>query len=248
MEDELKEKIYSEAQALEGALSASEKQIETHGEKGKIDPFSVFGKVAAVVVIIALLLGGGIYLGKNLNKNSNTQTPTPTVNPSVTQTEKVGPSAAPTAGSAATLDKSTTAGPANGTSFKVYQVDYPSSWTLAKEKTDVTDKLTLTKGAYSISIYQAPSEGGQCVYPGESGGAFSTDYKHFTDIQGAQTKLRLSWNDEGPTISYTVCSSSDGKTYGYPTPFGYTTVKATNPADPATMSEIEAILASLTTK
>ena len=147
MEEELEEKIHKEVVALEDSLSDSEKQIEKAGEAGKVDPFSLFGKIAAIVIIVALLIGGGMYFGQNINKSSNTSvSPTPAVQADTSPSAAPQTQTMPTSAKAAPLDKSTTAGGAKGTSYGVYQVDYPSSWTISEEKTDITDKLTLSKG------------------------------------------------------------------------------------------------------
>lgn len=222
---------------------------EEHKSEVKKDPFSTFGKIVAAVIVIALLIGGGIFLGQTFKQSSNPEpTPTSQTNPtSPTQSAALSPTTTSPTQSAAALDKSTTAGGASGTSYKVYQVDYPSSWSVAKEKTDLTDKLTLTKGAYSISIYQAPMGGGGCTYAGDPEQEMSQSYKNYAEIQGSTYKLRRSWNEAVPT-TFAVCASSDGKTWGSPTSYGAISVKVPNPTDPATMKEVDAILASLTSK
>jgi hypothetical protein len=40
----------------------------------KKDPFSLFGKIAAILIVVLILVGGGVYLGSNLNKNPDKET------------------------------------------------------------------------------------------------------------------------------------------------------------------------------
>lgn len=248
MEDELKEKLHREIDDLEDSLLASERQIETAGEAGKIDPFSMFGKIAAVVIVIVLLVGGGIYIGRMTTGGQTmeiTKKAHPSLFPSVEPTSSILPSGTSITTSA--LNKSTIAGGPKGTAFKAYQVDYPSSWTASNQKDEAMDTLTLTKGPYSISIYQASFGPGGCSYEGDPEKMMFHKFKNYSELQGSTYKLRMSWDDPTPT-TYSVCSLSDENNWVQPTPYGGITVKAPNPSDPNTMADIEAILASITSK
>ena len=228
---------------------------KTEPQMSKKDPFSLIGKIVAAVVVIALLVGGGLYLGQSMNKNSQNQTqtsPTPSqagANTTPTLSGQASPSAAPTTNYQVGM-KTITAGPAGGTSFGVYAVDIPAGWTNVHEKTDITDKLTITKGAYSLSIYQAPMGGGGCLYPGDAAQEMAQNFTDFVQIQGSSSLLRRSWNKAGNpagTISYTVCQKGTDS-FGSPTAYGAISVKAPEPADPAFMKDIDFMLSSLVQK
>jgi hypothetical protein len=250
MEDELKEKLHREIDELEDSLLASERQIKTHSEVGKLDPFSFIGKIAVVALVVALLVGGGIYVGTMMTDKGQTMEITKKAHPSLFPSEEPTSSLLPTDTSITTsaLDKSIVVAGLKDSAFKTYQIDYPSSWTASEEKSEATKTLTLTNGVYLISIYQAPMGGGGCTYEGDPEKMMFKKFKNYSELQGSTYKLRMSWDDPTPTTTYSVCSLSDDNNWVQPTPYGGITVKAPNPSDPNTMADIQAILASLTSK
>ena len=224
---------------------------KTEPQMSKKDPFSLIGKIVAAVVVIALLVGGGLYLGQSMNKNSQNQTqtsPTPSqagANTTPILSGQASPSAAPTTNYQVGM-KTITAGPAGGTSFGVYAVDIPAGWTNVHEKTDITDKLTITKGAYSLSIYQAPMGGGGCLYPGDAPAEMSQTFTDFINVKGKVDELRRSWNQTAAkTITYTICKKGTDGSYGTFSSFGSISAASPNPADKAILAEIDSMLASI---
>ncbi|HVZ66941.1 MAG TPA: hypothetical protein VG917_01645 [Patescibacteria group bacterium] len=220
---------------------------DDHSSSGeKRDFFSLFGKLMAIIIATAVLIGGGYYIG-DIAKKQNSPVPTPTAMP----TKEVMVTSTPSASTSPTLttlpSKTINLPNATGSSFKAYSVKIPGGWTDTQEKTDITDKLTITKGAYSLSIYRAPIGGGGCLYPGDADQPMAQKFTDFTQVDGT-TKFRISWNKTGNQpgkINYTVCSSTDGKTYGAPTSFGAITITTPDPADKDIMDEIKGILVSL---
>jgi hypothetical protein len=219
----------------------------------KKDFFSTFGKLAAIVIVAALLVGGGVYLGQNMNKSS--------VPPSASPVPEISSVPSPTTGQVTTaptasqesgkLTKTVTAGGAKGTAFGVYAIDFPQDWTETKEKNELTDKLTLSKGLYSLTIYQAPMGGGGCLYPGDADSPMAQKFTDFVNITGAEFSLRRSWNKTGNpagTIGYTVCQKGQDNSYGSITSYGAISVKSPDPSDPKIMAEIDSILTSVVKK
>lgn len=212
-------------------------------EVKKSDPFALFGKIAAIVLVLAILVGGGIYLGMNMT-NGTSQTQDKMV-PPTEPTAAISNDESPTP-SATDAVKKVTGGMTNdSTVFKQYTVEIPTGWTEKSEKTDITDTLTLTKNDISIKIYQAPMGGGGCSYPGDPEQMMSQKYTDYITVNGPSGNFRLSYNKAGNPVTYTVCESTNGTTYGNPTSYGAITVKGPDPIDAATMTEIKGILSSL---
>lgn len=214
----------------------------------KKDPFSMIGKIAITLIAIVLLVGGGIILGKNLNKSSESQpqtteekevTPTEesTNNETMTPTEIPGPNTTQVTGGLGT----------DATVFKKYTLSIPQGWTSTPERSEITDKLTLTKGEYSIAIYQAPMGGSACVYPPKEPGAFEELYEEFKELTGKNGEIfRRSWDDQqGTTTTYTICQKGPEDTFQIHTIYGNMTVTAPKPADEAILTEIDSIITSI---
>ncbi len=225
---------------------------KTEPPMNKKDPFSIVGKVAVLLIVAALLVGGGLYLGKSMNKNSNSNNsvmPSPTVEQAMEESPTASPTPSTSSGQAQM--KTVVAGPAKGTSFGAYSIDIPSGWTDKHEVTDITDKLTITKGAYELSIYQAPIGGGGCRYPGQSDAPMSQRFTEFKEIDGTTGNMIRSWNKTGNPagqIVYTICQGGIGDISSSPTSFGAISAKSPDPADAATMKDIDSMISSITTK
>lgn len=213
----------------------------------KKDPFSMIGKIVVVLLIAALLVGGGYVLATKLNTKKTDTTVQKMLPPTeATATPASTDSATPSPTKVATTKTSGGLG-GNATSFKQYSVDVPTGWTSSKDKTEITDKLTLAKGAYSISIYQAPMGGSMCSYKGDPPQEMSQSFSNFVSIAGTSPEFRRSWNTTGNpagTISYTVCQKGTDS-YGSFTSFGAISIKSPENPDEATMKEIDAMLVSL---
>lgn len=219
----------------------------TESPKPKKDPFSIIGKIAIAIIIIVVLVGGGMLLGKSMNKPAQTnEEPVEeevgqTTDTNETQT-KLPVNPEPTNQEFITF-KGGLGGDA--TSFKQYSFQASKDWTQNIETTEVTDKLTLTNGEYSISIYQAPMGGSMCIYPGEEEGNFKQMYEKYKEITGKNGEVyRRSWDENADNVTYTFCQKSDG-TFGTFTTFGGVTATSPNPADEKMLTEIDAIISSL---
>lgn len=239
---------------MEEKVKIEEENKEKVVPVAKKDPFSLIGKVAVVAIILAILIGGGIFLGMNLSKNkaqtNNLPIPTTSMQVSPTISSNSGQVASPTLPPGYQGTRTITAGGGTGSSFGVYAIDIPAGWTDVTTKTDITNKLTVSRGGYSLSVYQAPIGGGGCVYPGDPPSAMAQSFTDFVQITGAQKMLRRSWNKTGNpanTISYTVCEENESS-FGSPTSFGAVSVKSPDAVDSAVMKDIDFMLSSLAEK
>jgi hypothetical protein len=218
--------------------------------------FSVFGKVVLVLAVVAILGGGGYYLGKSgtLNLGSSQQpaavtTTNPNPEPTNTIESTVTPTSTP---SSAVKTKTTTAGVAEGSglSFSHYTVVTPEGWNINHEfdASVPMDSLTLTRGEYQIKIHQAASGGGQCLYPGDPtpDHPFVSSYTAYEEIVGSDGKLyrRSSSGVSDGKMPYTVCQKSTD-TYGAPTSFGHISITAPATPNASILKEIDGIIASL---
>ena len=215
----------------------------------KKDPFALIGKIAVILLIAAILVVGGYLLAIKFGKKDSSmqkETSEKSVNiPTVSATPEA--TATPTIISKKTVKAGLSD---NSTSFKPYSISVPVGWTDSRDKTDITDKLTITKGAYSVSIYQAPMGGGACLYPGDAPSEMAQSFTDFIGITGLTAQYRRSWNKVGNpagTIGYTVCQKSTTEnSFGSPTSFGAISIKTPDPADAAILSEIDGMISSLT--
>lgn len=132
--------------------------------------------------------------------------------------------------------------------FNKYSLELPQGWTHTKEGApsgDIElDKLTLSSGAYTITIYQAATGGALCLYPGDpdSEGP-SSRFTSFTEIT-TSTGEKLRRGTSQGAAGFTVCEEQAGN-WGQPTSFGH--ISITTPSSPAVskMLEIDSILTSL---
>lgn len=207
--------------------------------------FALFGKIVLIVIVLGGLIFGGYYLGtksaktpeKSESTNSAMKASDSTPTQAVTPTEAV-------------VMKTIKGGGVKDVSFKSYTIETPPGWTDAHQTTDVSDKLTLTKNGYTLSIYQAAVGGGGCLYKGDAPHEMAQTFTDFADIMGKSAQFRRSWNqdaDPNKPITYSVCqkNTTDGS-YGSPTEFGAISATAANPSDAAILAEIDSIIASIT--
>lgn len=219
----------------------------THEAVVKKDPFSLIGKITVIVVLLAILIGGGVYLGMTLTKKDDKMVPPAyTTNaPSTSPAANTNAQVTPTATAAQT--KTVTAGGGTGSSFTAYSIKVPEGWTDSLEKTDITNKLILSKGAYSLSIYQAPIGGGGCLYTGDADAMMAQRFTQYVQVPAGANTFRRSWNTVGNQpgkISYTYCQYGTDS-YGSPTSFGAVSATSPDPSDKDTMAEIDSMVASL---
>lgn len=242
-----------EEQIAQTVQAQTPNAIPVQNNPKKKDPFSLFGKITAVVIIGALLIGGGIFLGLKMTKkspepgNAKTSANLTTETGSV-QLQDLGPvDTTPSTATPAPTLKTITGGITDGsTAFKPYLIQIPDGWTESTEKTELTNKLTLVKNNYELSIYQAPMGGSMCIYPGDADGDFKQKYTKYKEIKGSGGQTyRRSWDDKAGSITFTVCQKGADGTFGTFTTFGGVTIKTPNPSDESMMQEIDDMIASL---
>lgn len=199
--------------------------------------FSVFGKIILVVIVVGGIGIGAYYLGTK-NKTANVL-PTPTV-------QVTSPTNIPTNMPTVTPKHSRTAVSAGlGTlpAFSLYVLSYPSGWTSKEEKDEKanTDKLTLTKENYTLTILQGPAGAGPCTFGNEPAQEMAQHFATFVGIVGFDRQFRRGTND---SKTYTVCEQKV-QGYAFPTAFGYITYTVPNPSDKGIMAEADSIIASI---
>ncbi len=207
--------------------------------------FSTFGKIVLALLIVGCIGYAGYYIGThNLLKKVTPQTvqvsPTRDVNqlsPTQSQLPTVSPTTPPTG-------KKVTAG-MQTTFFKQYAVIVPPGWVDKHESDSAakTDKLTITKNGYILTISQAAGGGGSCIFPGGSPQPMSQAFTSFIEISGASAQYRRGTSDG---ISYTICEKRT-ESWGFPTSYGYITYIVPKLADQSVIkNEMDEMVASLT--
>lgn len=208
---------------------------------------SLIGKLFLFLFVATALLLGGYYLGTHNKAMSLKQAATTTdITPTEAMVSPTDTEETPAPQSPGT--KTVKAGLAGSTAFEPYNISIPTGWTDARETTVTAgiDKLTLTKEGYSITIYQAPTEGKGCIYKGDQPSEMAEQYTDFADIMSKTAQYRRSWNQSaGQTITYTICQKGPDASYGMITKFGAITVVSPNPATVAMLSEIDNVITTL---
>ena len=240
--------------SMEGQVSPAPQSpaTQTSTPQHKKDPFSLFGKIIAIVLVAVIFIGGGIVIGKKLNKPQDTAAKTQSDEMIAKEESKIPENTSPTAIPEPTKSptKTITGGLSDGsTSFKPYALQVPDGWVESTEKTDITSKLILKKGENILSIYQAPMGGSICIYPGDKEGNFTQKYSKFEEITGLGGNIyRRSWDEKAGTITYTFCQKGQDESFGTFTTFGGVILQSPNPTDTAVLEEADAIVASLKTQ
>ncbi|MBP9719462.1 MAG: hypothetical protein KBD46_03250 [Candidatus Levybacteria bacterium] len=212
--------------------------------------FSLFGKIVLGTIVLGIILGIGYYVG-HTKIIQPTLKLTPTPQAMMQSKAQVSPSTVtitqPTTQVA--NKKTVTGGLESGTSFSPYSLQIPDGWSEKKDVTPgVIDKLTLSNGDYSLSIYQAAIGGGGCRYKGDPEQMMSQTFGNYVDITNNNEQYRRSWNDEGKDMqSYTICQKGTD-TYGAPTQFGAISYTTPKNVDTKILSEMDEIVASLQKK
>ncbi len=218
--------------------------------------FSFLGKAALILIVAGVLIGGGYYLGTgnlpfpmNPAPGALSTTAIPPT-PTTTDEHMLTPAATP---SGQAIAPSVTGGPTQtisgggprGTSFSPFTIQVPPSWTVQKnEVPNVSYKLTISQGNYSMSIYQAPTGGGGCTYPGDPPQEMSSSFGPYTSIHDAQGNDFRRATPAGNASGFTVCQK--GPTfYGLPTMYGHVTYGTPINPNPAILSQMDALFATL---
>lgn len=218
--------------------------------------YPLLGKIFIVLVILGGLALAGRYLTQSGVLNTtilNNPTPSPVAETTNSESNNYNLEVINTplpAGEAkiitAGLDKS------SGLVFSKYQIGLLTGWSEQHESKNEgvpVDTLNITKGEYSISIFQAATGGAICLYPGDAPfeGPSST-YDIFTELVTKDSiSLRRSGTDEGSGNSegFTVCQKSSDSSYQQPTGYGH--IQITTPVEPSNsdLAEIDSMLKSL---
>jgi hypothetical protein len=171
--------------------------------------FSFFGKLALILLVVGIMVSAGYYLGTGkLPFPTNpppgavtTTAPTPT---SVAAT--ASPSAAP---SPTIATQTVSGGGVSSTSFSAYTITVPTTWTVKKEVTaGVSEKITISRGTYSMNIYQAATGGGGCIYPGDAPAEMSSTFGAYTTLHDASGGEFRRATPAGSASGFTVCQKS----------------------------------------
>lgn len=205
--------------------------------------FNIFGKVSFVVLIVGSILYGGYYFGKQTNNTEKPQA-SKTENTKIPETDgntnETPPTPVPQTITTAGVSKNV------GLSFDQYTITAPDDWTTKKEsQTAMDEKLTLTNGGYSISIFQAATGGAVCLYPGDAD--FEGPSSKFEVFKMLTTKdgrvMRRSGDKNG--TAFTLCQKSADGSFQQPTNYGHISVKIPATWDYLVLDEIDAIISSL---
>jgi hypothetical protein len=193
--------------------------------------FSIFGKVTLVLIILSVFIYGGYYLGKS---NINFKKPEAvSIRDNKIDFATTEPTTAPTPVATKQL-KTIIAGVAKdkGLSFE-------------ESQTQLDEKLVLTKGEYSISIFQAATGGALCLYPGDADfEGPSSKFEVFVPLTTKDSRtLRRSGSLNGN--AFTVCQKSGDGSYQQPTNYGHISIKLPTNYDKEILNEIDTIISSL---
>jgi hypothetical protein len=131
-------------------------------------------------------------------------------------------------------------------SFDEYSISIPLTWSSKKEsQSQIDEKLILTKGEYSISIFQAATGGALCLYPNDSDfEGPSSRFENFVSLSTQDNRL-LRRSGSLNTNSFTVCQKSTDGSYQQPTSYGHISIKVPQNYDSLVIKEIDTILSSL---
>lgn len=193
-----------------------------------------------IVILLVIIVGMlAFYFGTKTTSN-NQVTPTPTVSQTGTQNTQQTITT-PTV----TLQTKTVL--AGGVlSFPQYSLNIPLDWTSQREQGQDMDKLTLSKGAYKITISEGAFGGSGCRFPGDPPSEFAQTYSKFVEIINLNGFIFRRGSSSDSDTGWTLCqkNTSDGS-FGVPTQFGH--ISITTPVNPteSIMAEIDSIFASI---
>lgn len=202
--------------------------------------FSIFGKVALILIVLGAMAYGGYYFGTQTKSNNQSEAITTTLDEEKDVQEIVIPTEKPLVTLIGGVNKSA------GLSFDQYSITVPDGWLSKKEsQTALDEKLTLTKDGYTVSIFQAATGGALCLYPGDA--PFegpSSKYEVFINLTTNDSrKLRRSGDKNG--TSFTICQKSPDGSFQQPTSYGHISVKLPEIWDQTVINEIDTMISSL---
>jgi hypothetical protein len=189
--------------------------------------FSTFGKAVLVILLLALLIGGGVYIGLKLNK-SPSQTASSTQTPSTSQPTPVQNSPAQNqvpATSTPMVSVTQTVNAGGFGTFPKYTINISSGWQQEKTTNNSQDLLTVSNGQYQIQINQTNMGNGECSYPGASPAPMSQQYTTFVSLayNGDSNFYRRSKSQipyPNGEDQYAICQKNSANAYSFVTTFG----------------------------
>ena len=211
--------------------------------------FSTFGKAVLGVIVFAILVGGGVYIGIKLNKpqgqtaTSQTQASTAPVQNSPVQ------SLNPAAPSPSALTSQTVSAGGFG-SFPKYTINIPSGWQQEKTTNNFQDLLTITNGQYQLQINQTNMGNGGCSYPGASPEPMSQEYTAFVPLSYngdvnfyRRSKSKIPYpNGED---QYAICQKNSSNSYSFVTTLGSILYMAPVTPDQQILSQMDQMVQSM---
>lgn len=217
---------------------------------------NVLKTIIGIIALLSIALLVGYFFTNHVvtisEKKTEVSSPTPTTTQTKTTEATPEQSAKSPIPTVSVSKKTVSSGLTNSSAFKLYTIQVPTGWTESRENDPNAgiDRLTLTKGEYSLIIYQASFGGGGCTYPGQPEQQFAQKFSDFVEIAaGAGGQYRRSWNKTGNSegkIAYSICQKGSDASYGQPTQFGGITAYSPTTAGKSTLSEIDAMIASIT--
>lgn len=200
--------------------------------------FSFFGKLALIFLVVGLLLGAGYYLGTG--KLPFPVNPAPAAVTTTAPTPTSSPAPSPTIAT-----QTVTGGDVSGTSFGAYTMVVPTTWTVKKEVTPgISEKITVSRGVYSMSFYEAATGGGGCLYPGDPPAEMSGTFGSYTTLHDASGNEFRRATPTGSTSGFTVCQKA-ASGFGLPTMYGHVSYNTPVSPDAAILGEMDTIFATL---
>jgi hypothetical protein len=194
-----------------------------------------------LIIILFLAVGIGFYILGTKNRNSLSNiTPTPNY-------VEVIPSNTPAQETAITpaMEETQTVRGGGILTFPKYELTAGSDWVVTSTSENPnTEKVTLTKDGYELSILEGGFGGATCLFPGDPDvEGPSCRYSSFVEITAKSGDLfRRGISSSG---GFAICQKTQ---YGWeaPTLFGSITFDTPTPTSPEMILEMDKIIASIT--
>lgn len=214
--------------------------------------WATVGKVAIVVIVLAVLVGIGVAIGKFWsNKSSDTTNNTTsevtnevanvtnetanttednTTSNSTNETANNTSNSATNSTTPTIPDNSTNLTITGKSPFVSYKTYFPNTWSWQKDHVGSAIKLTLSRGGFTVVISQGAGGNGTCVYPGDAASSdpMAAEFEEPTaTVTGTSSTFRIAMQAGGGsagTKHYSVCEKTSGS-YKLATQYGYITVE-----------------------
>lgn len=137
-----------------------------------------------------------------------------------------------------------------GLVFDLYTLEAPKDWSLDREAGLASERVELTKGEYSLVIFQAATEGGLCLYPGDPDfpgpSARHDAFISLTTRDGRELRRgRSTLKRPSGKVSFTLCQPNREGEYALPTRYGHLSYSVPQEYDDNTLAEMDRIVSSL---